>query len=143
MKNQIGDAQRWFRQAEHDMKVAQRNLKENFFSDVCFMAEQASQKGLKAYLFFTGERFVLSHSVTKLALDCAKKDKGFAAIVDYGKILDKYYIPTRYPDALAGPSAPFEVYTQREAEEALRYAVNILDLVRKKITKSNSNRTKL
>lgn len=135
MRNQIGETQRWFRQAEHDLKVAQKNLKEDFFSDVCFMTEQASQKGLKAYLFFTGERFVPLHSVTKLALDCAKKDKGFAAIVDYGRILDKYYIPTRYPDALAGPSAPFEVYTQREAEEALRYARKILNLVKKKIFK--------
>jgi HEPN domain-containing protein len=135
MRNQIGETQRWFRQAEHDLMVAQKNLEEEFFSDACFMAEQASQKGLKAYLFFTGERFVPSHSVTKLALDCAKKDKGFAAIVDYGRILDKYYIPTRYPDALAGPSAPFEVYTQREAEEALRYARKILNLVKKKISK--------
>jgi HEPN domain-containing protein len=135
MKNQIGDAQRWFRQAEHDLKVVQKNLREDFFSDVCFMAEQASQKGLKAYLFFTGERFVLSHSVTKLALDCAKRDKRFEAIIDSARILDKYYIPTRYSDALAGPSAPFEVYTQGEAEEALSYARKVLDLVRKKITK--------
>ncbi|MCK4386291.1 MAG: HEPN domain-containing protein [candidate division Zixibacteria bacterium] len=50
-------------------------------------------------------------------------------------MLDKYYIPTRYPDALAGPSAPFEVYTPMEAEEALKYASKILDLVRKKVTK--------
>ena len=135
MKNHVGEAHRWFRQAEHDLEVAQKHLKEKFFSDVCFMAEQSSQKGLKAYLFFTGERFVLSHSVTQLALDCAKKDKGFEAIIDCGKILDKYYIPTRYPDALAGPSAPFEVYTQSEAEEALKYAIKIVDLVRKKIAK--------
>ena len=135
MKNQIGDAHRWFRQAEHDLKVAQKNLKDRFYSDACFMAEQASQKGLKAYLFFTGERFVLSHSVTKLALDCGQKDKGFEAIIDGARILDKYYIPTRYPDALAGPSAPFELYTQGEAEEALSYAAKILDLVRKKIIK--------
>lgn len=135
MKNQIGEAQRWFRQAEHDLKVAQKHLKGKFFSDACFMAEQSSQKGLKAYLFFMGERFVLSHSVTKLASDCAKKDKEFEAIIDCGKMLDKYYIPTRYPDALAGPSAPFEVYTQSEAEEALKYATKILDLVGKKIAK--------
>ncbi len=135
MKNQTSDAQRWLRQAEHDLKVAERHVEEKFFSDACFMAEQASQKGLKAYLFFTGERFVLSHSVTKLALDCAKKDKEFATMVDYARILDKYYIPTRYPDALAGPSAPFEIYTQTEAEEALKYVGKIIDLVRKRIFK--------
>ncbi len=135
MKNQISEAQRWLRQAEHDLKVAERHVEERFFSDACFMAEQTSQKGLKAYLFFTGERFVFSHSVTKLAFDCAKKDRRFEAIVDSGRILDKYYIPTRYPDALALPSAPFEVYTESEAEEALKYAREILDLVRKEVVK--------
>jgi HEPN domain-containing protein len=135
MKNHIGEAQRWFRQAQHDLKVAQENLKDRFYSDACFMAEQASQKRLKAFLFFTGERFIPSHSVTKLALDCAKRDKGFEAIIDGAKLLDKYYIATRYPDALAGPSAPFEVYTQREAQEALKYAQKILNLVRKRVVR--------
>jgi HEPN domain-containing protein len=40
-------------------------------------------------------------------------------------VLDKYYIPTRYPDAHpAGPAARH--YTRLEAQEALRLAAVIL-----------------
>jgi len=39
---------RWLRQAEHDLEVARRLQQHGDYSDVCFMAEQASQKALKA-----------------------------------------------------------------------------------------------
>lgn len=44
------------------------------------------------------------------------------------KILDKHYIPTRYPDAHpSGPAA--RAYTRGEAEEAIRLAERILRFV--------------
>jgi HEPN domain-containing protein len=46
-------------------------------------------------------------------------------LLEVAKVLDKYYIPTRYPDAHpAGPAARH--YTRHEAQEALRLAAVIL-----------------
>lgn len=39
------------------------------------MSEQASQKALKAYLLFRGERYISSHSVRELADWCTKFDE--------------------------------------------------------------------
>ncbi|MBI2359918.1 MAG: HEPN domain-containing protein [Deltaproteobacteria bacterium] len=41
---------RWLRQAEHDLKIAKSHQRQGDYSDACFMAEQASQKALKAFL---------------------------------------------------------------------------------------------
>ena len=80
-------------------------------TDACFMAEQAAQKALKAFLMWQGQRFVPLHSVAQLAERCAQFDPDFAAHIPAGRILDQYYIPMRYPDALAPPAVPFESYT--------------------------------
>lgn len=106
MKKSKEEALRWLKQSEHDLKVAKNNFNANFYSDACFMAEQASQKALKAYLIFKTKRQVLEHSVQTLAKKCFKYDKNFKKIIDYGRILDRYYIPTRYPNALAPPAIP-------------------------------------
>jgi len=52
MKNSKANSLRWLDQAKHDLEVAEKNLEVlGFYSDVCFMTEQASQKALKAYLY--------------------------------------------------------------------------------------------
>ena len=128
MKNNLSNAQRWLRQAAHDLKIAEHNFNDGFYSDACFMSEQASQKALKAFLFFGGERFVPMHSLTALVSEAVKKDKEFENLRDPAKILDKYYIPTRYPDALPMPAVPFEEYDAGDAQEAIDCAKAILNL---------------
>ena len=41
------------------------------------------------------------------------------------KILDKYYIPTRYPNGLDA-GAPADAYTAAEARQAIEYANEII-----------------
>ncbi|MBI4523636.1 MAG: HEPN domain-containing protein [Deltaproteobacteria bacterium] len=124
---------RWLRQAEHDLKIAKSHQRQGDYSDACFMAEQASQKALKGFLTAQGQRSVPIHSVAQLAEGCAKIDPDFASHIDPGRILDQYYIPTRYPDALAPPAVPFESYTQEQGNKALEAAAAILGLVSHKL----------
>lgn len=134
MKNLKAEAMRWLEQAEHDLDAAKKNLEIlKFYSDTCFLAEQAAQKALKAFLYFKGKRYVPIHSVVALVEAILEYDKEFEPLIKYGRKLDQYYIPTRYPDALASPAVPFETYTKEQAEEALKYAEEILKLVKGKI----------
>jgi HEPN domain-containing protein len=48
-------------------------------------------------------------------------------------VLDQYYIPPRYPDALASPAVPFESYTQEQDMTALTAAQGIVALVAQKV----------
>lgn len=101
------------------------------------MAEQTAQIALKAFLYGTGRRQVWIHSVAKLAQECAEADPAFQECVDPGKILDKYYLSPRYPDALPPPSVPFESFTGSEAVKALEYARAIVALVASRLRRAH------
>jgi len=127
------DALRWLEQAEHNLEVAKHNLKGGFYSDACYMAEQTAQVALKAFIIANKRRHVWEHSVQELARLCSQYDKDFAGLVETGKILDRYYIPTRYPDALASPAVPYKTYTERDAVEALGLTEKIVGLVKRRL----------
>jgi HEPN domain-containing protein len=97
------------------------------------MAEQAGQKALKAFLLFKGERYITKHSVAELIKSIIKYDRDFNSLIEYGYKLDQYYIPTRYPDALALGAVPYRSYSKEQAEEAVKFSEEILKLVKEKI----------
>ncbi|ADN02463.1 hepn domain protein [Spirochaeta thermophila DSM 6192] len=51
------------------------------------------------------------------------------SLIEAARVLDKHYIPTRYPNGLP-EGAPTEFYTRKEAEDALRYSEEILRFAR-------------
>jgi HEPN domain-containing protein len=122
-------ALRWLRQAEHDLAIARGHQERGDFSDACFMAEQAAQKALKAFLIAYGQRSVPIHSVAQLTEHCAQVDPAFTVHITAGRVLDQYYIPTRYPDALAPLAVPFESYTQEQGITAVTATQAIVALV--------------
>ena len=62
---------------------------------------------------------------------CGEKRREFMAEEATAQVLSQYYIPTRYPDAMADSVPPFAVYTQAQAREALDGARRILELARR------------
>lgn len=108
-------------------------LKETCYSDVCFYAEQVAQQALKAFLYAQGERAVTVHALNALVEQCAAYDPDFASLSEPCRIVGRYYIPTRYPDALVFPEVPFEEYTEVEAGEAQELARQIMHLVQQKL----------
>lgn len=121
-------------QAEHVLKIATMLLRDDCFAECCFHAEQAGQLALKAFLYGQGERFVPIHSVKELVERCTMHDATFTQVLDAGKVLDQYYIPTRYPDAIGFPGLPYQTYTEQQAKEALQLTTTILTLVRGKLS---------
>ena len=132
MKPSPEAGQRWLRQAEHDLDIAVKHQERGDFSDACFMGEQASQKALKGFLISHGRRSVPIHSVAQLVEECSQIDKDFSVHIAPGRILDQYYIPTRYPDALAPPAVPFESYTKEQGDKGVQAAKAIVSLIRQK-----------
>ena len=55
-------------------------------------------------------------------------------IMEKAKRLDRFYIPTRYPDGFES-GAPMDYYLRRDAEESLGYARQIVDFCKKRIQK--------
>ena len=134
MKHPREELDRWLKQAQHDLEAANLDLGNKFFADACYSAEQAAQKALKGYLYFKGSPLVWKHSVKELVTECVGYDNTFSQLLEAGKVLDQYYIPTRYPDALPPPASPFESYTQDQAVEAIGLAGKILEKVKSAAT---------
>ncbi len=133
MKKNKEESLRWLEQAKYDLECAKKNFKEEIYAYSCFMCEQSAQKVIKAFLYFKGERYVWEHSIQKLVEKAKNYDKEFIRFLDTGAILDKYYLTTRYPDAIAPPAVPYKSFTKKEAKEAINLASELLIFVKDKI----------
>ena len=133
VRKALETARRWLAQAQHNLSMSEVLLESGFRAGACFHAEQTAQLALKSFLFARGRRNITIHSVQELAKQCAGEDEGFSPFVDHGTFLDRYYLSTRYPDALPEPAIPFESFTEQETRQAVGYATEIVELVRTKV----------
>ncbi len=63
---------------------------------------------------------IFGHSVAELCRRVITHDREFEKIKK-ASVLDKYYIPTGYPNGLPG-GVPYEVFDEVDAERAVRLA---------------------
>ncbi len=125
---------RWLTQAQDEFQDADDLRKRGRFYLALFHFQQAAEKALKAYLYLKVKSIEVfyTHSIDDLlemALEITPDFKEAAQ----AKKLDRYYIPTRYPNGLPGsvPSRYFD--DPKEAEEAMELAKSLIGLVEKKI----------
>ena len=73
---------------------------------------------------------VLTHSLRKLVRECSSLDPVFSDLEEDGRLLDQYYIPTRYPNGLDEDTPPSKYYDSKDAERCLSSARSILARVK-------------
>jgi HEPN domain-containing protein len=118
----------WFAQAEHDLEHARAAAGEARFDWACFAAHQAAEKAVKA-LHLHHRQEAWGHVVARLLAQLPAVAAASPELIDAAKVLDAFYIPTRYPDSHPeGP--PFSHYGRFQGEEAIRHAGAILEFVR-------------
>jgi HEPN domain-containing protein len=59
-------------------------------------------------------------------------EQSLETLVDFARVLDKYYIPTHYPNGFDS-GAPTDFYTREEAQSAIGQAETIHEFCRDKI----------
>jgi HEPN domain-containing protein len=122
------EAARWLEQARRDLDDAEFAASGSRWNLACFLAQQAAEKALKAYLYACGAEAVWGHSVAELCRDASANDPAFAVLGAEAAALDQYYIPTRYPNGLPG-GIPADAYTRSDGERALGLCRAVIDLV--------------
>ncbi|ODS35522.1 MAG: hypothetical protein A7315_14695 [Candidatus Altiarchaeales archaeon WOR_SM1_79] len=123
------EAERWFRQAVYDLEAAKWNMEGEYHENACFLAQQAVEKALKAVLYSTGKRKILTHSTFSLARECAEHYDEFKDVLNLCADLDKHYIPARYPNGLPD-NIPHDIYTKNDADESISHADKIINIVK-------------
>jgi HEPN domain-containing protein len=115
----------WFRQAELDFAAASDSLDHRHFEWACFLAQQGAEKAVKAMHESEGTE-AWGHAVAGLLGGLSDVPD---TVVEAGRALDKHYIPTRYPNSHP-EGAPGDLYTEREARQALADASTVIEHVR-------------
>ncbi|MBI3319199.1 MAG: HEPN domain-containing protein [Candidatus Omnitrophica bacterium] len=108
----------WLEFAREDLRVAELTLEDGIYNQACFHAQQGVEKALKAFLRSHQRSVPQVHSLLELLAICQRLDANARCLKDACKTLERYYIPTRYPDALPG-MAPEGLPTRQDAEEAV------------------------
>jgi HEPN domain-containing protein len=124
-----GSPQDWLTRAKSDLALARLRLPEGaFYEDLCFHAQQAAEKALKGVYQYHGWSFRYTHDLEELITGLNEHGLIIPPEVDDAIVLTSFAWEARYP-SLGEP------VTVDEYQEALRYAVTVVEWAEKEISK--------
>lgn len=123
----------WLQQAERDLEKAKSDLEHKYFEWACFTSQQAGEKALKA-LYLKMNKSTRGHSIYKLLEGISKTLKIKDILFHHARVLDRYYIESRYPNGFPSGS-PMEFFDQKIAEEAIHAAGEIVGFCKNTISR--------
>lgn len=122
-----GSAEDWFARARSDLAFARLPLPEGaYYEDLCFHAQQAAEKALKAIYQFHNWAFRYTHDLEELISGLRQNGINIPSDIDEAIILTSFAWETRYPGLC-------EAVTEEEYREALKHAEAILLWTEKEI----------
>ncbi len=121
----------WLRLAEEDLLSATSLYKDGIWNHVCFHAQQASEKGLKALLETKGTVKKI-HDLLELSQEARKLGYNLDTFLLQFEYLNQFYTSTRYPFLIA--MLPGGTPGRKEADRALTGLSEFLQFVSKQIS---------
>ncbi|MBI1871479.1 MAG: HEPN domain-containing protein [Chlamydiae bacterium] len=118
----------WFDFADEDHHMARSALEDQIYNQVCFHSQQGVEKLLKGFLVKKGKLVRKTHSLLELMDLCMKIESKFQDFKDGFRELDKFYVVTRYPDALPG-TLPEGLPNKKDATDALQFFEEVKDFM--------------
>lgn len=114
----------WHEQGKRDLERARLDVDHRFFEWACFTSQQSSEKVINGLALKLGLT-IWTHSLTEILRILAERIEIPEQLKDEAKLLDLYYIPSRYPNGF--PSGkPGDYFTEKQAREAIDAAYHIL-----------------
>ena len=129
----------WLKQSEAEFKAATDLLNTNNFAWCCFTAQQSAEKSIKAILNHL-QSDTLGHNLNTLIQEVEQHRQVNQAVINACIRLNRFYIPTRYPDAFAS-GVPAEQYFDQDANQAVQDAEEVIRFARTIIQPTPSEAT--
>jgi HEPN domain-containing protein len=107
----------WIAQARRDLEAAGVNARGGIHEWACFAAHQAAEKALKAVYERNGGS-AMGHSLVGLLAGLAERLEIPDDVRGHARLLDRFYIPTRYPNGW-DTGSPKDYYTEEDSEDAI------------------------
>ncbi|RKX57596.1 MAG: DNA-binding protein [Thermodesulfobacteriota bacterium] len=124
------EAKRWIEFAGEDLKIAELALKEKLYNQACFHSQQCVEKILKGFIIFKGKIYPKTHKLVDIISKIGKSP--FDNLKDEIVLLDRFYILTRYPNALPG-TLPEGLPSEKDAIESLEIAKRVFEIAKKEM----------
>jgi HEPN domain-containing protein len=123
------DPREWLNRARSNVSRAQRdvNVPTIYLEDVCFDAQQAAEKAIKAVMLFRGVTFPYVHDLARLLTLLSAAGHTVPASVIRAQRLSRFAVEARYP-GLSGP------ISRRQAETAVRSAIRVVAWAERQIS---------
>ena len=115
----MNEDERWLQFAREDLRMAELAMQAGIYNQVCFHAQQCAEKAVKGVL--ADQRQIPPRTHRLADLIPLLEPNPLASFALDVQLLDRFYIPTRYPDALPG-SLPEGLPDETDAQEALAVA---------------------
>jgi HEPN domain-containing protein len=113
------DPREWIRRAKSNLALARNAIPDVDLEDLCFDAQQAAEKSIKAVFIKRGENFPYSHDLNRLLHLLERNGLRIPKYVNEAKELTLYAYVTRYPGLAAA-------VTTRDHRRAVRIAAAVL-----------------
>ena len=110
----------WLKQAKRDLEMAKKAHEAGYYEWTCFISQQSAEKAIKAVYQAQGGS-AMGHGIGTLLRGLAGKVHPSGEIMKSAKMLDGYYIPSRYPDSMTHGS-PADHFDLEDADGAIRSA---------------------
>jgi HEPN domain-containing protein len=128
-----GTPQEWLRRAKGNLALAkQRKPKDAYWEDLCFEAQQAAEKAIKAVLRFGEIDFPKTHDIGELLALLNQSGQKVPQELWKADELSQYAVETRYP----GPAEPVTRSEYRQAvalaQKVVKWAESIVLPTRRK-----------
>lgn len=121
----VSETLRWLAYARKDLRSAELLLKakESFANQICYLSQQAAEKGIKASLVFSRIDFPFTHDLDDLR-DLLPGDWHCKQAYTQLKALSEWAVDSRYPGVSEDPS-------KAQSKEAYSQAKGILESIEK------------
>lgn len=113
------DPREWIARAKSNVARARNVAADVELEDLCFDAQQAAEKAVKAVLIHRGETFPYTHDLDRLLRLLERSGQRVPKYISVCKELTRFAYATRYP----GLAAPV---TKRKHTRAVRIAAAVL-----------------
>ncbi len=121
-----GEPEDWLRHARSDLELARTPRKTKIlFEDLCFHAQQAAEKALKAVLVYKSVPFMKTHNIRTL-MDLLPHDLNVPEEAKEAPILTDYAVAARYPAGLEPVTEDEYLGAVRIADAVVRWAEKIV-----------------
>ena len=128
------DPREWLRRARSNLVHAQAVADEVDLAELCFDAQQAAEKAIKAVFIHRGEPFPFTHDLEALIRLLKVNGQTVPKYVEVAKVLTRFAVVARYPD--------FTAVTRRKYGQSVRIAAAVLRWAERQIAPRGKRRRK-